>query len=58
MEGDSLRGQPTFSADSPELLTRGGMKGGTLREGEGRDGRIVEEGEGGEICDARGGEGV
>lgn len=42
----------TFSVDSPELLTRGGI----LKEGEG--GRIVGDGEGGEICDGKGGAGV
>ncbi len=57
MEGDTVRGQLTFCVDSLEL-SRGGMEGGILREGEGGDGRIVGEEEGGEIWDVRGGAGV
>lgn len=36
------------------MPTSGGKGGGTLR-GDGKDGRIVGRGEGGEICDSRGG---
>lgn len=58
VEGDIVRGQLTFSVESPELLTRGAMGGGILSEGEGREGRIAGKEEGGEICDGRGGAGV
>ncbi len=53
LEGDIVRGQLSFLVDSAELLMRGGMAGGILREGEGREGRAVGKEEGGEICDGR-----
>lgn len=46
-----VRGQRTFSVRSAWLMTGGG----TLREGDGRDGSSVGRGEGGEIWDGRGG---
>lgn len=51
VEGDTVSRQPPFPADAPEALAR-------LRGGEGRDGRTVGAGEGGEICDRGGWSGV
>lgn len=53
-----VRGQRSPCSGSLELPTRGGLGGGMLRKGERRDGRIVGEGVGGEICDGKGGAGV
>lgn len=54
LDGDIMRGQRTFSVSSAWMPVSGGKGGGTLR-GDGKDGKIVGRGEGGEICDSRGG---